>query len=106
MSTDEQTSSQDADPAPAMEQATLLDAFVECLLSEQRPVVCTPGMLDTQVYLVAAQMRLLRPGVDRPTPTFLRALAQAIVQSRDADGGRPAAPREGRRRTDERRTIQ
>lgn len=83
---------------PLMEQAANLDAFLDQLGVERRPILWRPASREVAVRLIAAQLRLIREGVEEPAPRFLRGLDQkverALAQSRRRLGGRAGVSRE------------
>ncbi len=63
---------------PLMEQAAGLDVFLDQLGNERRPILWRPASQEMAVRLIAAQLRLIREGIEEPAPRFLRSLDQEV----------------------------
>lgn len=65
-------------PCRSVDQATRLDAFLDQLTSDHQPTTSALSSRDVRNRLMAAQLRLIRDGVEIPTPAFLQALEQTV----------------------------
>ena len=69
------------DALPSVEQVARLDAFLDQLGQEQRPVPHQLSVDETAERMLAAQLRLAREGVEEPAPEFLSALERTVAQA-------------------------
>src|SRR5919202_5212377 len=69
------------DVLPLVEQVARLDAFLDQLGQEQRPVPHQLSADETVERMLAAQLRLAREGVEEPAPEFLSALERTVTQA-------------------------
>lgn len=72
----------DGEALPTVARIAQLDAFLESLVAERRPVAHRLTAREMREHMLAAQLRLARDGVEDPTPEFLRTLEQTVAQQR------------------------
>jgi len=77
------------EPMPSLEGIARLDAYLDRLVGEQRPADAALSVQEAREQMLAAQLRLLREGVEAPTPAFLQALEGRVAQAIAPTAGRP-----------------
>jgi Rieske Fe-S protein len=67
------------DQIPSMEQVIRLDTFLDQLIADRPPTRQAVLTYELREYLLGAQLRLVREGVEVPDVAFLRALQDSIT---------------------------
>ncbi len=81
------------DEFPSVEQVAGLDAFLDGLVDDQRPAPRDLTAQETSEWMLAAQLRLAREGVETPTPDYLDALERTVARAVAEHSAQAARPR-------------
>ncbi len=81
------------DEFPSVEQVAGLDAFLDGLVDDQRPAPRDLTAQETREWMLAAQLRLAREGVETPTPDYLDALERTVARAVAAHSAQAARAR-------------
>jgi len=81
------------DEFPSVEQVAGLDAFLDRLVDDRRPAPHDLTAQETREWMLAAQLRLAREGVETPTSTYLDALERTVARTVASHSARETRPR-------------